>query len=134
LGSVGSQLISIKHRGMTFVKKGKTEYVLRWYIPIDSTVTQHHNTINQATSFILFKAIMRHYLFKHYQSPRMQLSVTQNALIMEALYFFSCRIFVWILHVLCTCIDLYEYLVPKWLFCWKCKYFLEDIADFIVPL
>ena len=57
LCSVGSQLISIKHSGMTFVKKGKTECVLRWYIPIDSTVTQHHNTINQATSFILFKAV-----------------------------------------------------------------------------
>ena len=29
LGGVGSQLISIKHSGMTFVKKGKTECVLR---------------------------------------------------------------------------------------------------------
>jgi len=52
----------------------------------------------------------------------------------SGLYLFSCRIFVWILHVLYTCIDLYEYLVPKWLFCWEDKYFPEDIADFIVSL
>lgn len=31
----------------------------------------------------------------------------------RGLYLFSCRIFVLILHVLCTCIDLCEYLVPK---------------------
>ena len=31
----------------------------------------------------------------------------------SGLYLFSCRIFVGVLHVLCTCIDLYEYSFPK---------------------
>jgi len=31
----------------------------------------------------------------------------------SGLYLFSCRIFVGVSHVMCTCVDLYEYSVPQ---------------------